>query len=201
LPGDVVREKVKIGDMIVLNGSFAEVGDSLVSQCLDDRIGCWAVIRAIEKLDYHDCEIYAAWTVQEELGSRGAQTASYRVNADIGLCCDTTVCCKSPGIPEEQRITIPGDGVALQVADSSTIVDAGLLEDIERVAHDHEIKCQRCVMLGGGQDGAMMQRSRLGVRTAVFACPVKYLHTVNEMANKSDLQSYVALLAAYLRSL
>ena len=201
LPGHVVKSTVKLGDMIVLDGPFARVGESVVSQCLDNRIGCWALIRAMESLKNHRCEIHAVWTVQEELGSRGAETASYGINPDIGLSCDTTVCCKTPGVPDEQRVTIPGDGVSLQVADSSTIADASLLEDIERVASANNIKCQRSLMLGGGQDGAVIQRTRTGVRTAVFACPVKYLHTVNEMAHTDDLTSYPALLSAYLASI
>jgi endoglucanase len=198
LPADEVRTRVRLGDMVVMDGSFIEMGNSVVASCLDDRIGCWALIRAIEKLDHHDCEIHAAWTVQEELGSRGAATAAYEIDPDIGLCCDTTVCCKLPGVPDEDRVTMPGHGVAIQVADSSTIVDAGLIEAIEEVAQQNGIRCQRSLMLGGGQDGAAMQRTRKGVRTAVFACPVKHLHSVNEMAHKDDLASYPALVAAYL---
>jgi len=198
LPSEQVKARVRLGDMVVIEGGFAEVGDSVVASCLDDRIGCWALIRAIEKLEHHDCEIHAAWTVQEELGSRGAQTAAYDIDPDIGLCCDTTVSCKLPGVQDEHRVTIPGDGVAIQVADSSTIADAALIEAIEGVAEGHGIRCQRSLMLGGGQDGAAIQRTRKGVRIAVFACPVKHLHSVNEMAHKDDLTSYPALVAACL---
>ena len=198
LSPDEVRQRVKIGDMVVLDGPFSEVGDSVVSQCLDNRVGCWALIRAIERLTHHDCEIHAVWTVQEEVGLRGAMPAAFGVAPDIGISCDTTLCCKTPGIPDEQRITVPGDGVCLKVMDSSTIADIKLLEELEAIAAAKGIKCQRGVLPRGGQDGAMIQRSRSGVRTAVFACPVKYIHTVTEMSHKDDLASYPALLAAYL---
>jgi endoglucanase len=198
LSPEEVKRRVRIGDMVVLDGPFSEVGDSVVSQCLDNRVGCWAQIRAIERLQHHDCEIHAAWTVQEEVGLRGAMPAAYDIAPDIGISCDTTLCCKTPGVPEEQRITIPGAGVCLKVMDSSTIADIRLLEELEAIAAEKGIKCQRGVLPRGGQDGAMIQRSRSGVRTAVFACPVKYIHTIAEMSHKDDLESYPALLAAYL---
>lgn len=201
LTPELVGQQVKIGDMVVLDGPFSEVGDSVVSQCLDNRVGCWAQIRAIERLSHHNCEIHAAWTVQEEVGLRGAMPAAYNIAPDIGISCDTTLCCKTPGVPDEQRVTVPGDGVCLKVMDSSTIADIRLLEEIEAIARDKNIPCQRGVLPRGGQDGAMIQRSRSGVRTAVFACPVKYIHTVTEMVHKTDLESYPALLAAYLEQI
>lgn len=199
LDPEIVQRTVQIGDMVVLDGPFYEVGDSVVSQCLDNRVGCWAQIRAIEKLTHHDCEIHAVWTVQEEVGLRGAMPAAYGVAPDIGIACDTTLSCKTPGVPDEQRVTVPGQGVCLKVMDSSAIADIRLLEEFEAIAAKNKIPCQRGILPRGGQDGAMIQRSRSGVRIAIFACPVKYIHTVTEMSHKTDLESYPALLAAYLQ--
>jgi len=201
LPGAEVKEKVRIGDMVVLEGPFAEMGEYVTSQCLDNRIGCWALIRTLERLKHHSCEIHAAWTVQEEVGLRGAGPAAFAIAPDIGISCDTTLCCKTPGVPDEQRVSLPGKGVCLSVMDSSTIGDLKLLEEIEAVAAQKGILCQRSLLPRGGQDGAMIQRSRTGVRTAVFACPVKYIHTVTETAHRTDLESYPALLAAWLENL
>jgi len=201
LPGETVQERVCVGDMVVLDGPFGEVGDSVVSQCLDNRVGCWAQIRAIENLEHHNCDIYAAWTVQEEVGLRGATPASFGIDPDIGIACDTTLCCKTPGVPDEERVTIAGDGVCLHIMDSSMIGDIGLIEEIEAVATANDIKCQRGILPRGGQDGAAIQRSRSGVRTVAFACPIKYIHTVTEMAHKDDLAAYPALLTAWLKTL
>ncbi|MGO9518218.1 MAG: M42 family metallopeptidase [Candidatus Korobacteraceae bacterium] len=201
LPGDAVKQRVELGDMIVLDGPFGEVGESIVSQALDNRVGCWALIRAMECLSSHNCEIYAVWTAQEELGSRGAEPVSFGIEADIGISCDTTVCCKIPGVLSEHHITLPGKGVSIQIADSSTIADASLVKDLENIARENGINCQRSLMLGGGQDGAKIQRSRRGVRTVVLSCPVKYLHTVTEMVHRDDLASYRDLLARYLSTL
>lgn len=198
LPADDVKSRVKIGDMVVLDAPFRQVGRAVVSQCLDNRVGCWAVIRALEKLGDHECEIHAVWTVQEEVGLRGAGPAAFGVEPDVALSCDTTLCCQTPGVPDEQRITEFGAGVCLKIMDGSTIANLELLEEIERTAAAADIPCQRGVLPRGGQDGAMMQRSRAGVKTAVFACPLKHIHTVTEMAHHEDLFSYHALLAAYL---
>ncbi len=201
LSAEHVRSQVQIGDMVVLDGPFEEVGSSVVSQCLDNRIGCWAQIRAIENLKSHNCDIYAVWTVQEEVGLRGAQTAAFGVDPDFGVACDTTLCCKTPGVPDEDRVSISGDGVCLHVMDGSMISDIGLVEDFERLAKAKSIKCQRAILPRGGQDGAVIQRSRSGVRTIALACPVKYIHTVTEMSHKDDLESYHSLLTAWLESL
>lgn len=201
LPVDLVRSKVLIGDMIVLDGPFEEVGDSIVSQCLDNRVGCWAQIRAIENLTTHNCDIYAVWTVQEEVGLRGAQPAAFGIEPDLAVACDTTLCCKTPGVPDEDRVSVAGDGVCLHVMDGSMISDIGLVEDFERLARVRNIKCQRAILPRGGQDGAVIQRSRSGVRTIALACPVKYIHTVTEMSHKDDLESYHTLLTAWLETL
>ena len=200
MSGDAVKEQVQIGDMVVLDGPFREVGDYVTSQCLDNRVGCWAQIRAIENLTNHNCDIYAAWTVQEEVGLRGAMPAAFGIEPDIGVACDTTLCCKTPGVPDEERVTVAGDGVCLHVMDSSMISDIGLIEEIETVAAKSEIKCQRGILPRGGQDGAVIQRSRSGVRTVAFACPVKYIHTVTEMSHRDDLDAYHRLLTAWLET-
>jgi endoglucanase len=201
LTAEQVRSKILIGDMVVLDGPFEIVGDSVVSQCLDNRLGCWAQIRAIENLTSHNCDIYAVWTVQEEVGLRGAQPAAFGIEPDVAVACDTTLCCKTPGIPEEDRVSVAGDGVCLHVMDGSMISDIGLVEDFEKIARARNIKCQRAVLPRGGQDGAVIQRSRSGVRTIALACPVKYIHTVTEMSHKDDLESYHTLLSAWLETL
>jgi len=201
LAADDAKARIRIGDMVVLDGPFHQVGNTVVSQCLDNRVGCWAQIEAIQQLRHHRCEIHAVWTVQEEVGMRGAIPAAYSVDPDIGVACDTTLCCQTPGVPDEDRISVFGDGVCLHVMDNSMISDMGLVEQFEQVATARGIRCQRAILPRGGQDGAAVQRSRRGVRTICLACPIKYIHTVTEMAHLSDLHSYQALLTAWLESL
>lgn len=201
LPESVVSDKVRLGDMVVPEGAFEQIGNSVVSRALDNRVGCWALLRSIEDIQDHACDIYAVWTVQEELGSRGAGPVSVGIAPDIGICCDTTVCCDVPGVSKTQHVTRAGAGISIQIADSSTLADRSLVLALERVAHEKEIACQRSLMLGGGQDGALIQRSGTGVRTAVLSCPVKHMHTTAEMVHRDDMTAYRDLITAFLESL
>lgn len=201
LPENSVRTQVALGDMVLFDSPVRWVGEGLSGPGLDDRVGCWALLSAIDQLGEHGCEIHAAWTSQEEVGSRGAQALSFGVDADIGIACDTNVCCDLPGTPEEHHVMKAGGGVGLQIADSSTLSDMGLVRDLEAVARRHGIACQRTLMLGGGQDGARIQLSREGVRTVVLSCPIRYLHTDAELAQLVDIVSYRDLLRCYLETL
>jgi endoglucanase len=201
LPESDVRKRVRPGDMVVFAPSFEHVGSSVVAAGLDDRVGCWALLSALERLQAHQCEIIAAFTAQEEVGSRGAQPLAFAVEADIGIACDTTVCSALPGTEPRHHITQPGEGVSIQIADASTISDHGLVQQFEAIAREHRIKCQRSLMLGGGQDGALIHTSRKGVPTIVLSCPVKYLHTSAEMVHADDLVSFRDLLIATLEGL
>lgn len=195
-----VTKKVSKGDMVVFSGALEKVGDLLVGPALDDRIGCWAVLEAMSLLT--DCrdDIYAVFTTQEELGSRGAGAAAFGIEPDIGIACDVVVCCDVPGVDAADYITQIGKGVAIQIADSSTISDPNLVGIAERAAKEAGVLCQRSLMLGGGQDGALIQRSRNGTQTIVFGCPVKHMHTSRETAHMGDIQSYPKLLAAFINA-
>ena len=201
LPEDTVREKVALGDAVQFDTLPRWMGTGVTGPGLDDRLGCWAVLSAIERLGDHTCEIHAAWTSQEEVGSRGAEALSFGVQADIGVVCDTNVCCDLPGTPDEHHVMKAGAGVGLQIADSSTLADMGLVTSMETVAHRNGISIQRTLMLGGGQDGARIQLSREGVRTVVLSCPVRYLHTDAELAQTLDIVSYRDLLQNFLADL
>lgn len=202
MPVDKVRKMVSVGDMVTLDAQLTEVGDKIVSKCLDDRLSCWAAIealRAIEKSGAsHAAEIHVVFTVQEEVGLRGAHTSSYAVEPDIALGLDVTLSCDTPGVPDDERVTRQGDGVGLHVMDSSFIADHELINDLERVAKRNKIPCQRTILARGGQDGAAGQMARAGARAAGIVIGIRNIHTVTEMADKRDAKSFVDLLAAYL---
>ena len=202
LPGDEVKKKVKIGDMVVLQAPMTRIGETVVSQCLDNRIACWLAIRAIEKLAAsktgHDCEIHCVFTVQEEVGLRGAGTSAYGIKPDIGIGIDTTLCIDTPGVPEELRTTKQGDGAGITCMDSSVINDYDLIEEFENVARKNKIKYQRSVLARGGTDSGAIQRAAAGTRTLTFSCPTRYIHTVTEMIHLDDLNACRDLLAAWL---
>jgi len=202
IPGDEVRKKVKIGDMVVLRAPMTRIGNTVVSQCIDNRIACWIAIRAIEKLveskAKHACEIHCVFTVQEEVGLRGAGTSAYGIRPDIGIGIDTTLCVDTPGVPEDLRVTKQGAGAGITCMDASVINDYDLIEEFEAVAKKHRIKYQRSVLPRGGTDSGAIQRAAAGARTLTFSCPTRYIHTVTEMVHMDDLTACADLLAAWL---
>jgi len=205
MEADDVRKKVKIGDFIVMNEPFIDQPKKVVSKALDNRVACFVAIEAMKKIAkskaaamQHACEIVVVFTVQEEVGLRGATTAANAVGADIGIGLDTTLACDTPGVPDTLNITKHGEGVAIMVQDSSMIADHRLVDDLCKIAGKKKIPCQRSILPRGGQDGAAIQRSGPGVRTTAIVCGTRYIHTVTESIDKTDLQSAIDLVAAWL---
>lgn len=202
LPKETVKERVRIGDMVTLKAPFSLVGNTVVSQCLDNRVACWVAIRAVQRIVEkklpHACEVHCVFTVQEEVGLRGAITSAYTVRPDIGIGLDTTLCVDTPGVPDDQRCTQQGKGAALTVMDAASIGDVDLLEDFERVAQEHGIAVQRSILARGGTDTAGIQKAGGGTRAFTLSVPTRYIHTVTEMVHLDDLHACRDLLAAYL---
>ena len=200
-----VKRKVKIGDYIIMNEPFIDQPKKVVSKALDNRVACFIAIEAMKKIarsraaaSKHGCEIVVVFTVQEEVGLRGATTAAYAVGADIGIGLDTTLACDTPGVAETLQVTKHGEGVAIMVQDSSMIADHRLVNDLCAVAAKKKIACQRSVLPRGGQDGAAIQKAGVGARTTAIVCGTRYIHTVTESIDKKDLQSAIDLVAAWL---
>lgn len=195
-----VKKKVKIGDMVVLRAEWAQIGKTVVGQCMDNRVAVWIAIRAIEKVAKlgHEAELHIVFTVQEEVGLRGARTAAYSIMPDIGIGLDTTLCVDTPGVPDDMRTTKQGDGVAITCADSASIGDYELIEQFEQIARKHKIKHQRSILARGGTDSGAIQPTGRGVRTMTLSCPTRYIHTVTEMVHLDDLHTSRDLLAAFL---
>ncbi|NRB01087.1 MAG: M20/M25/M40 family metallo-hydrolase [Rhodobacteraceae bacterium] len=200
--GEKTKEIVKVGDMVVMDEPLIEIGDKIVSKALDNRIACWLGIEAIRGLADADtaCEIHVAFTSQEEVGLRGARTASFRVQPDIGIGIDVTLSCDTPGVPEQDRTTVQGEGFGLHVRDGSFIADKGLVAEIEQLAIAEDIPFQRTMLRSGGQDGAAAQQAAAGARAVGITVGTRYIHTVTEMIHKSDLEAARDILVAYLKS-
>ena len=202
LPVDKVKKSVRIGDYVVMNEPCIRMGTKVVSKALDNRVACWLGIESIRQLDKedqgHSCEVYVAFTSQEEVGLRGAKTSAYAVRPDIGLGIDVTLSCDTPGVPEEEAVTRHGEGFGLHIKDSSFISDFALVDEVEAVAKKHKIKCQRTILAAGGQDGAAAQQSAAGARAVGITVGTRYIHTVTEMIDSRDLEAARDVIAAYL---
>lgn len=203
-----VKRLFKIGDFVVMHEPFLDQEETVVSKALDNRFACWTAIEAIRALAKkrgknagHAVDIVVAFTVQEEVGLRGAAVAANRVGAEYGVGLDVTLACDTPGVPTNDRVTKQGDGTAILVQDSSMIGDYELVNDLCKVAKKHKIKHQRCILGRGGQDGAAIQRAGHGARCVALTAGTRYIHTVTESLRKDDAQATVDLLAAWLGQL
>jgi endoglucanase len=198
--GEATKDIVKVGDYVVMDEPFLQMGDKFVSKALDNRVACWLGIEAIRALGKkgRGAEIHVAFTTQEEVGLRGARTAAYAIKPDIGLGIDVTLSCDTPGIPDKDATTVQGKGFGLHVRDGSFIADKKLVSEIEALAIKKKIPYQRTMLASGGQDGAAAQQAAAGARAVGITVGTRYIHTVTEMIAKDDLQAALDILVAYL---
>jgi endoglucanase len=200
-----VKKTFKIGDYVVMDEPFIEIGGKCVSKALDNRVACWLGIESVRQLvkskSGNNCEIVVAFTTQEEVGLRGAKTASFAVRPDIGIGIDVTLSCDTPGVPAAESVTTQGKGFALHVKDSSFISDYELTSKIESIAKKKRIAYQRSILGAGGQDGAAAQQAAAGAKAVGVTVGTRYIHTVTEMIDKKDLQAACDVLAAAMEEL
>jgi endoglucanase len=202
LPAEEVKKHVRIGDPVTIIQEMVEIGETVSGQAMDNRIAGFVAIEAVRKLAKSKkeaaYEIIFAATVQEEVGLRGAGPAAYSQKPDLAIGIDTTLCCDTPGVPDDERVTKQGDGVALTIMDSSVISDRGMIDSFEAVAKKNRIPFQFSILPRGGTDTGAMQRTGPGIRAMTYSVPTRYIHSVCETVHKRDLQAAIDLLAAWL---
>ncbi len=200
LSADEVKKKVRIGDPVGLTQTFREVGAYVAGKCLDDRIWVFVLLETLKALKgkQHKDDIYAVFSVQEEIGLRGAVVAAYGIEPDIGIGLDTTLAVDIPGVEKDESVTVTGNGVGIKVFDSSMVATHWLVEEFAGLADQKKIKYQLEVLPLGGTDAGAIQRSRAGAASITLSLPSRYVHTVQETVHKDDLAAALALLTAWL---
>jgi tetrahedral aminopeptidase len=198
LSGKEVARQVQVGDMVTLDAPFVEFGHYASGKCLDNRVQVYIGIRALQALKRNKHDIYGVFTVQEEVGLRGAFTSTYGVDPHIGIALDTTIASDTPGISGEHKVTSLGLGVGIKVLDGSVISHRELVDGFVRLAKKHRIKHQLEILPRGGTDAGAIQRSRAGVKTITLSVPTRYIHSVTETVHKDDVKATEALLTRFL---
>ena len=152
--------------------SFGE--SSLKAKALDDRAGCVVLLELLSKV--WPFELYACFTVQEEVGLRGARLAANRVQPDIAVVLEGTTCADVPGVKEHERSTLLGNGPALSFADRTSIGDRELLEHFVQTAREENIPYQWKQTATGGNDAGRIQTSGTGLKWLRYR-PRRYIHS------------------------
>ncbi len=189
-------KKVSIADPIIFEPNTGALGNNLFySKAVDDRIGCYALIKIMERVNC-DAEIFAAATVQEEVGLKGARTASFKIDPDFALVLDTTIAGDTPHVNEQESPLKLGAGVAITIVEASgrgVMVNEKTRDLLIGEAAKNNIKFQIAIIEGGMTDGAMIYMNRAGIPTGVLSIPTRYLHSATSVFSMSDVESAVEL--------
>jgi len=199
-----VKKLVTIGDPITREREFIEMGNCVNGKSLDNRLAVFILIETLKKLKGKKVpyDIYGVFTVQEEVGIRGANVSALRINPDFGFGLDTTIAFDLPGAAAHEMITKLGEGTAIKIMDASTICDYRMVEFMKKTAAKHKIKWQPEILTAGGTDTAGIQRMTEGGSIAgAVSIPTRHLHQVIEMAHKEDIKGSIELLVACVTEL
>lgn len=190
------EKKVEIGDAIIFEPNAGILNGKLYyGKAVDDRIGCYALIKIMERLKC-DAEVYAVATGQEEVGLKGARTAAFKVDPDFAIAIDTTIAGDTPMITERESSLKLGSGVAITIIEASgrgVIVNEKIKDLLISTAKANKIKYQIDVIEGGMTDGAIIYMNREGVPTGVLSIPTRYIHSPTGVFSIDDLNSAIEL--------
>lgn len=188
---------VSLGDTGAFDAKIHEFGEGFIkAKAIDDRIGCTVLIELIKSNLPIDC--YFVFSVQEEVGMRGALTAAYRTKPDIALIIEGTSAADIPSVPENKKVCKAGKGVVVPFIDQGTVYDRELFKLISGIADKNGIPWQIKNVVAGMTDAAVFQRSRAGVQTAGIAAPVRNLHSPSCVAKTSDMDEVYKLARLFL---
>ena len=187
---------VRIGDVAGFERPFVDLGDTLVAKSMDDRIGCAILVETLKQLKQTPHEVHFVFTVQEEVGLRGATTAAYKVHPDISIAVDVT---DSGDLPERKHFDVKmGQGPAIKVMDRGMLAHPGLKKWLVQTATKHKIPYQLEILTLGTTDAKAMQLAHEGSAAGAVSIPCRHVHTPSEMVSYSDVQHAVKLLLALL---
>ncbi|OEK03384.1 endoglucanase [Roseivirga sp. 4D4] len=197
-----VEKVVSIGDPITRERELIEMGDCVNCKSIDNRVSVFILIEAMRALKNQPYDVYGVFTVQEEVGLRGANVSAHTINPDFGFGLDTTIAFDLPGAQPHEMVTELGKGAAIKIMDASTICDYRMVAYMKKIADKKNIKWQPEILTAGGTDTAGVQRmGKDGAISGAVSIPTRHLHQVIEMAHKEDIQGAIDLLVASLENL
>lgn len=194
-----LAEIIEVGNPITRERELIEMGHCVNVKSLDNRVSAFILVETLRRLKEEKrrpaYDFIAAFTVQEEVGIRGAQVSALAAKPDFAIALDVTLACDLPGSPDHEKISELGKGTAIKLLDSSVICDARMVAYLKGLATKHGITWQTEMLPAGGTDTAMLQRMVPGGSIAgALSIPTRYIHQVIEMCHKDDIQATIDLL-------
>lgn len=189
------RKLARPGDVAVFDSEYTKLeGGLLKARALDDRAGCALLLNLVEQTPEYDVTL--AFTVQEEVGLRGAKAAAYTVAPDVAVVVDSTTAADIAGVPGDKQVCRVGGGPVVSFMDRRTLYDRPLYEFTRALAERIGVPSQTKTAVAGGNDAGAIHLSRGGVRVAAVSLPCRYIHSPACVLSKKDLTNTAALLKA-----
>lgn len=204
MPREEVVQYIAVGDPVTRDRALIEMGDCVNSKSMDNRVSVFILLEALRQLQGQDVpyDVYGVFTVQEEVGLRGAISSAHHIDPDFGLGLDVTIAFDVPGAQAHEYVTSLGKGAAIKIMDGMTICDYRMVNYMKKTADAHEIPWQPEVLPAGGTDTAGLQRyGKKGAIAGAISIPLRNMHQTIEMANKADIKHCIGLLSHCLQEL
>ncbi len=204
LDKEEVKKIVSVGDPVTRKGDLMEMGDCVNGKSLDNRVSVFILIETLRKLKDEEVpfDVYGVFTVQEEVGLRGAISSAHLIDPDFGFGLDVTIAFDVPGAQAHEMVTRLGKGTAIKIMDGSVISDYRMVNYLTQLAEKHNINAQKEILPAGGTDTAGVQRyGKKGAISGAISIPLRHIHQTIEMAHKKDIQESIDLLTAALQNL
>lgn len=196
-----VEKIVSVGDPITRERSLIEMGNCVNSKSIDNRVSVYILLEVLKSLQKKKVpyDVYGVFTVQEEIGLRGAMSAATHIEPDFGFGLDTTIAFDVPGANPHEMVTQLGKGAGIKIMDGSVVCDYRMVAYMKEIANKNKIKWQPEILPAGGTDTAAVQRYGKGGSIAgAISIPTRHIHQAIEMAHKEDIRNCIDLLEVSL---
>ncbi|MBA7608434.1 putative aminopeptidase YsdC [subsurface metagenome] len=190
---------VPIGTFGCYERGFEDIGKRIVAKALDDRIGCAVLIEVAKRLKRKvKNDTYLVFTVQEEVGLKGARTSAFGIDPDIGLAVDVT---ETGDTPEAKKMAVKlGAGAAIKIKDWGIVCDPKIVETLIRIARRNKIPYQFEILERGTTDATVIQLTKGGIPSAAVSIPSRYIHSASEIVDMDDVEAAVKLIVKFLKT-
>lgn len=194
------EKNISFGDFGYFKSDFVEFGKKMLkAKALDDRVGCTVMLELLQeksKIDYT-----CVFTVQEEIGTRGATVSAYTVNPDYAIVIETTTASDIPDTPDHKKVCKTGGGAVVSFMDRATLYDRELYKRAFKIAENNNIPCQTKTVVAGGNDAGAIHKSAGGIKTVAVSLPCRYIHSGSSVCSLKDIESVEKLAKELLKDL
>jgi endoglucanase len=202
MPKEEVEKFISVGDSITRDRELIEMGDCVNCKSIDNRVSVFILIEMFRQMNDAAYDVYGVFTVQEEVGIRGASVAAQAIQPDFGFGLDTTIAFDVPGAAGHEKVTELGKGTAIKIMDSRTICDYRMVNYMKETADKNDITWQPEILTAGGTDTMAIQQMTAGGSIAgAVSIPTRHIHQVIEMAHKKDIRNSIDLLQKCVENL